>query len=250
MIYRIYKKVGETPLQALERLRKERGLSKNKKLTYACRLDPMAEGVMLVLSGKELKKKEEFLQSDKIYEVEVLLGLSTDSGDILGLPQNCNQALDVSKKKLQEILKKFEGKIKWRYPIFSGKTINGEKIFSLYLKGKLKKEQIPFYESKIKSIELIDLHKISSKEFLKEVIEKLNKLQISSINEKFSDFRKEEVKSAWQKLLATEDKSFLILKIRVHSAKGVFMRQLAQKIGKSLGSCAIAKSIKRVEILL
>ena len=109
---------------------------------------------------------------------------------------------------------------------------------------------MPFYESEIKSIELIDFYKLSSKEFLKELVEKLNKLQTSSINEKFSDFRKKEVKNAWQKLLVAESKSFLVLKIKVHSAKGVFMRQLAQKIGESLDSCAIAKSIKRVDILL
>jgi tRNA U55 pseudouridine synthase TruB len=43
----INKNVGETPLELLERLRRERPELAQETLSYAGRLDPMAEGVML-----------------------------------------------------------------------------------------------------------------------------------------------------------------------------------------------------------
>ena len=47
----IYKNKGETPLQALSRLRKEKPELEKETLSYAGRLDPLAEGLMLVLIG-------------------------------------------------------------------------------------------------------------------------------------------------------------------------------------------------------
>ena len=56
----IYKKVGETPLEALDRLRKIKPEYREETLSYAGRLDPVAEGVMLVLVGEECKNKEKY----------------------------------------------------------------------------------------------------------------------------------------------------------------------------------------------
>ena len=50
-IVQIYKNEGETPLECLERFRVEQPLYKDATLSYAGRLDPMAEGILLVLVG-------------------------------------------------------------------------------------------------------------------------------------------------------------------------------------------------------
>ena len=55
-ILKLYKKEGETPLEAIERFRRKNPEYRNEKMTYAGRLDPMAEGVLLVLAGNECKK--------------------------------------------------------------------------------------------------------------------------------------------------------------------------------------------------
>ena len=49
------------------------------------RLDPLAEGVLLILIGDECKNKEKYLGLDKEYEVAIIFGISTDTGDALGL---------------------------------------------------------------------------------------------------------------------------------------------------------------------
>ena len=109
----IHKNLGETPLEALERFRLEQIkksdnnlISNSTKLdsvtdnsinwkkipmTYAGRLDPVAEGELLILIGEECKNKEKYLGLDKEYEVEILLGLTTDTYDILGLVTNISQ---------------------------------------------------------------------------------------------------------------------------------------------------------------
>ena len=68
----IYKNEGETPLECLERFRVEQPIYKDAVLSYAGRLDPMAEGVMLVLVDEENKNREKYLSLDKTYEVEIL----------------------------------------------------------------------------------------------------------------------------------------------------------------------------------
>ena len=97
----LYKNRGETPLECLDRFKKEnpeyeevgpqgtlvRHDFAKSKMTYAGRLDPLAEGLLLVLVGEECKKKEKYLGLDKEYEVDVLFGFATDTYDVLGILQ-------------------------------------------------------------------------------------------------------------------------------------------------------------------
>ena len=85
-VYNIYKKVGQTPLEALEVLRKKKKLSLSAKLSYAGRLDPMASGVLLILQGATQTQREKYLSLDKKYRAKILLGFGSDSFDLLGLP--------------------------------------------------------------------------------------------------------------------------------------------------------------------
>ncbi len=98
------KKEGETPLQALERLRSSNSKYKDAKMTYAGRLDPMASGLLIILIGDEVKNKEKYLKLNKEYEFEVLFGFATDTYDILGKVVK-NGSPDVSEKLIKQNLK-------------------------------------------------------------------------------------------------------------------------------------------------
>ncbi|MEK7120642.1 MAG: hypothetical protein AAB840_00955, partial [Patescibacteria group bacterium] len=84
MILNLYKKEGETPLERIRRFTTENPEYKNKKMTYAGRLDPMAEGVLIILTDEDVHIKDNFLRLDKEYEFEVLWAVSSDTHDILG----------------------------------------------------------------------------------------------------------------------------------------------------------------------
>lgn len=81
----LYKKVGQTPLHVLEAYKNEHPELANVPMAYAGRLDPMAEGKLLVLQGDECKVQEKYHSLDKEYEFEVLFGVSSDTADVLGL---------------------------------------------------------------------------------------------------------------------------------------------------------------------
>src|SRR3989344_6100075 len=113
------KKEGETPLGALEKFRAQDKKYKGVKMTYAGRLDPMANGLILILAGDETKNKDKYLALDKEYYFSVLFGFATDTYDILGKIQHSYILENVGtlelKKNIKENLKYFTGKFKQKY---------------------------------------------------------------------------------------------------------------------------------------
>src|SRR3989344_2208467 len=85
-ILAVYKPVGITPLEAVMRYKQKHPQYRTKKMSYPGRLDPMAEGVLVLLAGEDTKKMISFMKHDKEYVADILLGLSTDTLDILGMP--------------------------------------------------------------------------------------------------------------------------------------------------------------------
>jgi tRNA pseudouridine55 synthase len=111
----IYKPIGSTPFQVIERLKMEHPELRDVKMSFAGRLDPLAHGVLLILVGDTVTEREKLLALPKTYQCKVLLGVSTDSYDILGIV-NCHseQSEDISPagpESLRESLVNDEGVI-------------------------------------------------------------------------------------------------------------------------------------------
>ena len=83
-VVNLYKNLGETPRERLERLRAQKPHYAHEVLSYAGRLDPMAEGVLTCLVGSANRRREQYLDMGKEYTLDVLFGFSTDTYDILG----------------------------------------------------------------------------------------------------------------------------------------------------------------------
>ncbi len=244
MIKKLYKELGKTTLQALQEHKARKRIK--DKATFAGRLDPMAEGVFLALFGKDKYKKEKLNSLDKIYEIEVLLGANTDTGDILGILQSAGSCRDFSEKEILKALKNFEGGINWRYPCFSSKTFKGKQLFKYALEGDCPSGR-PKYKAEIYKIKLLGTYKIKKEDLQKEIFEKLSRLQKSSVKEDYADFRIAKVKNSWKEFFEEiHVNEFQVLKLRVYSSKSVYMRTLAEKIGETLVCPALALSIKRL----
>jgi tRNA pseudouridine55 synthase len=56
----------------------------NVKAGHTGTLDPLATGLLVVLTGKRTKNASLFLKLDKAYEVKVVLGIKTDTFDSEG----------------------------------------------------------------------------------------------------------------------------------------------------------------------
>ena len=243
---------GSTPLEALEQLRVEKGIVKDVPMTYAGRLDPMAEGLLLILVGDECKKKDEYLGLDKEYEVEVLLGVGSDTGDVLGKLKTVEskQKIVISKQKIIDAVKLLIGKRSEKYPAFSSRTVNGKPLFmharNIAEQGesiKLVNAEMPEKEIEIYSADFINMHEISLDELVQTAKERIAKVK--------GDFRQEKILDSWEKMLSTNlnaFQKFQIVQLRIRSSSGAYMRTLAQKLGESLEISALAWKIKRTKI--
>jgi tRNA pseudouridine(55) synthase len=255
-VLNLYKQAGETPLECILRYKKNNPEYENVSMTYAGRLDPLAEGVLLVLVGEAVHRKEEFLNLKKEYEVEVLFGFETDTCDVLGL---VNDSIGLSSLRMrgsmdsrlhgndnaeasgmERILKNFIGKNVFEYPQYSSKPVNGKPLFSLARSGELEGVEIPKREVEIYNLEILNWREINSKDLLKDIEEKIAKVS--------GDFRQEEIISKWKEVLESVDENFQIVKIKAEVSSGTYMRTLAHEWGKALGVPALAYHIVRTKI--
>jgi len=97
-------------------------------------LDPIATGLLIILTGKRTKEASLFLHLDKAYEVKAILGLETNTFDSEGkvLRQSDTQ---ITSEKLEEVLSEFHGDLWQVPPPFSAKKLGGRKAYQLARKG-------------------------------------------------------------------------------------------------------------------
>jgi len=239
----IYKNEGETPLECLDRFRLEQPLYKDAVLSYAGRLDPMAEGVMLVLVDEENKNREKYLGLDKTYEVEILFGVKTDTGDILGKVEEVKEI--PTEKEVNEVLQSFVGTFVQKYPSYSSKTVGGKPLFQWAREGKLEEIEIPEKTSEIYSIELLDKRFLSAEDILIKVRERIAKVK--------GDFRQEEIVTSWESTIFSSfqmSAKMPIIRIQVKCSSGTYMRTLSERVAEDLRTTGLALRITRKNYML
>lgn len=244
------KKVGETPLKALETFRATHSEYETVPLTYAGRLDPMAEGKLLVLIGDECKNQSEYRGLDKEYEIEILLDAGSDTGDALGIISYSGYEIRVDAKNLTRILALEVGAKKLPYPAYSSKPVDGKPLFLHALSGTISEITIPEHVEFIHRVSYQGSYQLT-KEELRAGIEKFLALvpkDDTESKELGRDFRIKEVAESWNAFFETvPERSFRILRLRVVCGSGAYMRSLAERIGTALGTKALALRIKRTK---
>jgi len=198
-VYVLHKRVGETPLQALRRSREDRGIPEHIPMAYAGRLDPMAEGKLLVLTGEACKDIQKYWDLDKEYKVSIVLGLSSDSHDVLGRLTYDTAVKTFTEEHLCTMLKDFVGTYSWPYPAISSKPVKGKPLFQWFLEDRLDEIDIPTSTGRIFTIELNDVHTIAPEELKQRTVEKIRSLSIVTDESKRlgRDFRRHEVIDSW-----------------------------------------------------
>ena len=246
----IDKKVGETPLQAIEVFKKWYPGYSEAKMAYAGRLDPMASGKLLVLIGDECKNQEMYHALDKTYEVEVLLGAESDSGDVLGLIKSCDTPTLIRRQVIKAV-QSMRGTFTVPYPQFSSKTVDGKPLFQWALENKLDAITIPIQEGYIYKIRIDKVRTVSGQTVVTEARQKIRLLpKVTEASKTLgADFRRIDVEATWTEFLEKNaTRKFTIIKVTCTCSSGTYMRSLAAAIGEKLGTCALAYSIHRTEI--
>lgn len=250
----IEKKVGETPLFAMEAWRKEKGLLyKDIPLAYAGRLDPLASGTLLVLIGETCKNQEKYHALDKTYEFSILFGVGSDTGDVMGrLTPPPYQSKDVTKKDINKVLTFFHGQISLPFPVFSAKTVNGKPLHTWAMENRLHEITIPTQTSHVHSIVCTKVETKMRATIYKEALEKINSIpKVTELRKALgNDFRRDDIRVDWKKFLDSGNAAdrFTIAHIKCTASSGTYMRSLAEAVGKDLNCPSLAYHIHRTTI--
>lgn len=244
----LYKPIGLTPLELINKYKKDNNLYKSK-FSFAGRLDPMAHGEMIILRDLELKKQDNYCGLDKEYEFEILFGFSTDTYDILGIVNNYN--LDFDKKIIDNFnITNYIGNQEQYYPPYSSIIVNKKPLWLWSKENKIDEIEIPKKKINIYSIESIESEiKYTNYNQLYNIIDK----RIHSLNENnYDKFRVKEISDKWKSILLYNNikGNPLTKRYKIKCSSGTYVRGLTNKIGKDLGIGACALEIKRTKIII
>ena len=188
------------------------------KVGHTGTLDPFATGLLILLSGKNTKRSNEFLKLDKVYEATIKLGFVSSTGDIEGeisphsvegLSEAAAEnerarpvktgASDASPKLsvVKSVINNFIGEIEQRPPKFSAIKVNGQRAYKLARKGA--DFEVPSRKVTIYNIEILEYE-------------------------------------------------YPILKLKCHVSSGTYIRSLAEDIGEALGVGAYCLELRRLKI--
>ena len=151
MIYSIYKPVGWTSFDVVNKIR---FITKEKKVGHGGTLDPFAEGVLIIGTGKDTKRLQNISNNKKSYEAKLVLGAKTDTLDNEGKIIENKIIPDLEISKIVSVLRSFVGDYNHFPPMYSAKKVNGIRLYKLARKNKtIKRDPILSNISEMKLIE-------------------------------------------------------------------------------------------------
>lgn len=133
----MHKPLGMTSHDVVHRVRRELGIKKlSVKVGHAGTLDPLAEGLLVVLVGRAATRRQgEFLFADKEYEATIRFGANSATDDSEGpiTPVSCEQPM--TRGEVDQALTTFIGEISQMPPAFCARKVAGERAYALARKG-------------------------------------------------------------------------------------------------------------------
>ncbi len=214
----------------VDRFKKEYNLDKNDKVAFAGRLDPIAHGIVRLLTDKDRMSMDLMCSHDKIYSFDVIEGFNTDTYDILGLVTKIS--------KFKEMIFDTEKIINQENPIYSSKTvdINGRmvRLWDAAKNNMLDNIKIPTKEVKIYYVKKVGVNIVTYDELYTIIQNIVNKVE--------GDFRQKEILDKWKEVLINGGE----VKINHYITKissGGYVRSIANDMG------GVAMNICRMEYI-
>jgi tRNA pseudouridine55 synthase len=121
-------------MSSFDVVRKVKSIAKTKKVGHTGTLDPEASGVLPICIGRATKLVDYIMSEYKIYKVELMLGVTTDTYDREGEVIK-NSPVDLEDEEVLNAIKSFEGNIAQIPPMYSALKVNGQRLYSLARQG-------------------------------------------------------------------------------------------------------------------
>jgi tRNA pseudouridine55 synthase len=150
----IDKPAGLTSHDVVNRVRRILG---QRSVGHLGTLDPLATGVLPLVTGSLTRLAQFYTTSQKSYEGVVRFGFATDTYDADGEPSGTAQSVTLELGQVSDLAARFRGVIEQMPPPFSAKKVHGVPAYKLARKKKeveLKPVQVEIKEFEILSVEL------------------------------------------------------------------------------------------------
>lgn len=127
-----------------------------KKVGHTGTLDPGATGVLPIAVGKATRAIE-FLNDDKRYRCEAVLGLTTTTQDLFGEVLTYKGCQGVTEAAILNHIQQFKGSIEQIPPMYSAIKIKGKRLYQMARVGET--ADVPARKVNIKDLTVIDIKK-------------------------------------------------------------------------------------------
>ena len=116
-------------ISSFKAINKLKWIIKSNKVGHAGTLDPIAEGLLIVMVNNATKFSDNLMKRDKEYFVELELGYETDTYDTEGeITEKYEGNLNISDEKILEVINSFTGEIMQVPPMYSAiKIMKGDR---------------------------------------------------------------------------------------------------------------------------
>ena len=148
---------GWTSFDVVKRLRStliRRMKVKKLKVGHAGTLDPLATGVMIVVTGRSTKLIEQLQAGVKEYVATIALGATTPSFDLETEIDATYPTGHITRELVEQTLPQFTGTIRQVPPAFSACKIDGQRAYSMARRGE--EVEIKAKTLVIDTLELLD----------------------------------------------------------------------------------------------
>ncbi len=234
----IYKSEGITPPELINHFRRKFPHYSQEKISVAGRLDPMASGLLILLVGEANKKRDYYQRLDKSYKFTLLTGVATDTYDILGkITSITKNPITISSEKVKSIIPKFVGTSDQAYPPYSSMHVGGKPLFYWARRQELNGISIPTKTVTIQSLNYVSSLKISKKELITEIENRIKKVN--------GNFRQNEIDKSWKENQSLLPNNLLLFSFNAQVSSGTYIRSLCNKLGQELGCMGLAYKIER-----
>lgn len=149
----------DKPLQwtSFDMVKKVRWLTKIMKVGHAGTLDPLATGLLIICTGKNTKKINDYMGMTKEYTGSLVLGATTASYDLEQEPENFKSIDAITTSKILETTNQFIGTIFQMPPQHSAIKKDGKRLYESARQGievKVDPRQITIEAFEITKIDL------------------------------------------------------------------------------------------------
>ncbi|MFT5280908.1 MAG: tRNA pseudouridine55 synthase [Flavobacteriaceae bacterium] len=212
----IDKPKGISSFKALSVFRRCYDIERDVKLGHAGTLDPRATGLLVVGVGKGTKELRHIVGLDKRYEATMLLGISTDSADLDGVVKEKKDTSSLDGENIKKNLLSLVGTHRIPIPAFSAMKYKGKRLYAHAREGR-ETPVIP-RDMTVYAVENISCETVP-----------YSSLSTEQIDEK-------------------DDISAVLVRCNFHVESGVYIRSLAEELGRRLSVPGTLAELRRTHV--